>query len=155
MTCQIPDQIEYEGQMLACYSEPLRDRLTPTTGINVGERESPYPFQVSCSANWRGYVGHWKIEDDRLYLVALKGTRSDGEPASLATVFPDCDGPVFAAWYTGDLHCPRGKIIGQVDSFYLNIYEEDVVLSVAGGFVTVRKIRRNKVPNSTAENDDN
>ncbi len=155
MTCQIPDRIEYENETLACYSEPLRPRLPRSAGINVGHSDSLYPFQVSCTALWRGYIGHWKIKDDRLYLVALGGTQSDGEVASLTTVFPDCDGPVFADWYTGDLDCPRGKVIGQIDSFYLNVYEETVLLRIVAGVVTGTEIRRNEVPVTVAEDDQN
>lgn len=146
MTCQIPEEIDYQNQTLPCYSDPLRKRLPEATGINVGVCDSPYPFEVSCSALWRGYIGHWRIDNNRLYLVELKGTRSDGKPASLATIFPDSSGPVFADWYTGKLVCPRGKVIGRIDDVFLNVYEEDVVLRVMAGIVRSTKIKRNKVP---------
>ncbi len=153
MTCQSPERIEYEKQMLDCYSEPLRSRLPATTGINIGDNDSPYPFQVSGSDNWRGYVGTWKIESGRLYLIELEGTCTDSGAAWLTTLFPDSMEQVFANWFTGSLQIQRGEVIGSIDSYYLKVYEEEVVLRVVSGVVTRTEIQRNQVPTETIESD--
>ena len=154
MTCQIPEQIENQNAMLPCYSEPLRPRLPPASGGTDGDCAFPYPFSKLCSALWRGYVGQWNIENNRLFLVALEGTCPDGAPASLTTIFPDHNGPIFADWYTGDLHCARGKVIGQIDGFYLNVYEEDVVMRILAGVVIGTEVLRNEMPAPTADIDE-
>ncbi len=148
MTCQVPEQIEYEGQLLTMYSEPLQDKLPPTAtyGGRPDAPDVPYPFEVSCSALWRGYVGRWRIEDGRLYLVEIVARTPTGEDASLRTLFPNTDGAVFANWYTGDLSIERGQIIGRVDGFYLNVYEESVTLKGKSGVVVGKQVRRNQVP---------
>ena len=64
----------------------------------------------------------------------------------MATLFPDLDAPVFAEWYTGNVECPRGKVIGQVDGHYMNVYEESVMLRVVAGVVRGTRIRKNKAP---------
>lgn len=149
MTCQTPERIKYQGQTLPCYSEPLESRLPPPpVGMNVDDPDSAYPFEVSCSALWRGYVGHWEIADNRLFLVALHGTCADGRPASLASIFPDSRAPIFADWYTGELKCPRGKLIGKTDDIYLNVYEEDVLLQVVSGIAVSTEIRKNRMPSN-------
>ncbi len=148
MTCQMPERIEYEGQSLTMYSEPLQDKLPRTAryGEHRDAPDVPYPFEVSCSARWRGYVGHWRIEDDRLYLVEIVAQTPTGEDASIRTLFPNADGAVFANWYTGDLSIERGQIIGRVDGFHLNVYEESVTLKVKSGVVVRKRVRRNQVP---------
>ncbi len=148
MTCQMPERIEYEGQLLTMYSEPLQDKLPRTAkyGEYLDAPDASYPFEVSCSALWRGYVGHWRIEDDRLYLVEIVAQTPTGEDASIRTLFPNADGAVFANWYTGDLSIERGQIIGRVDGFYLNVYEESVTLKVKSGVVVRKRVRRNQVP---------
>jgi hypothetical protein len=150
MTCQIPERIKYKGQTLPCYSEPLKSRLPPPpVGMNVDDPDSAYPFEVSCSALWRGYVGHWEVAHNRLLLVALNGNSADGHPASLATTFPGSRGPIFADWFTGELKCPRGNLIGRVEDIYLNVYEEDVVLHVVAGIVVSTEIHKNRMHGNT------
>ncbi len=49
-------------------------------------------FSTSC---YRGYVGVWEIKDKKLFLKNIKGRYK-----------LKSDKPVFANWYTGDLHIP-------------------------------------------------
>ncbi len=148
MTCQVPERIYFEGQLLSMSSEPLQKILPPVPAYGMSREDPtfPYPFDVSCTALWRGYVGRWKVEDGRLYLVAIAGQASAGGTASISNIFPNADGPVFADWYTGTLSIERGQVIGRVDGYYMNVHEESVILKVKSGVVVSKKTRRNNVP---------
>lgn len=151
MTCQAPEKIEYEGQELMLYAEPLRTMLPPSPkyGMNIGDSNDPYPFEVSSTALWRGYIGRWKIQDGKLYLIELQGRLVKGGDASISSIFPGHNGCVFADWYSGELTCPRGKVIGRIDGMYLNVFEEEVILKAKSGIIIGRKIQKNEVPVET------
>jgi len=63
-TAQIPETLIYEGKELPLMSTPLEDYFND-------ERKRPefYPYSTAC---WRGYVGTWKIENGKLYLMKLE-----------------------------------------------------------------------------------
>jgi len=151
VTCQAPERIEYEGEELMLYTEPLQAILPPTPkfGMNIGDSNDPYPFEVSSTALWRGYIGRWKIQDGRLCLVELQGRLVKGGDASISSIFPGHHGYVFADWFSGELMCPRGKVIGHVDGMYLNVFEEDLILKVKSGIIIGKTIRKNEVPVET------
>ena len=58
----------------------------------------------NCTAMYRGYVAHWKLEAGKLYLVRLEGTQcKEGRDIPLSVLSPDVAGPVAATWFTGEL----------------------------------------------------
>jgi hypothetical protein len=137
MTAQVPETLKYKGQELALTEEPLNDYLF-LSGVKL-ELESPH------TGLWRGYVGSWEIIDDRLYLTGLRGTFSDGSCLTLANLFPDFPGRVFAHWYTGTLRIPQGRQLKYVHMGYASVYERDLLLDVERGAVVKTTVRRNSV----------
>ena len=82
MTAQTPDVLLIDGEEVPLFATPLNEYLS-----SLGQ---DWPFATAWTSNWRGYVATWTIDDDRLYLVGLKGWpaaqrirgRSDeGQPA--------------------------------------------------------------------------
>jgi hypothetical protein len=65
MTAQVTDSILIDGDIRALCVLPLESlfKVMPT----------PPHFEVATTANWRGYVASWKIENDRLWLIGLGG----------------------------------------------------------------------------------
>jgi hypothetical protein len=83
------------------------------------------PFMVYTTMCWRGYVGTWRIESDQLHLMSIRGhiaeeqateiadraycheidydDRSICRIATIDSVFPGWDAPIFAHWYSGPL----------------------------------------------------
>lgn len=96
MTLQIAKKLTYNGQEYQLHTEPLRsyhykygiERLNRTQTI----------FSTNC---WRGYVGHWAIEDDKLFLVELDCLELPRRNA-LDKLFPD-QKKVFAEWFSGTI----------------------------------------------------
>jgi len=65
MTDQILERIIYNDQKLVLMSEPLNQYLNTLAWL--------YGFKLQSTACWRGYVGLWKIIDDKLFLIKIDG----------------------------------------------------------------------------------
>jgi hypothetical protein len=105
------------------------------------------------TANWRGYVGTWEIQEDRLYLISLNGTAElDGKykDVTLKDLFPDFPSGVFAHWYSGTLRCPRGGRLKYVHMGYGSSYEEDLMIELKKGVVVKSWIVNNGKAHETA-----
>ena len=93
MTVQIAEKLTYNEQKYKLHTEPLEpyldEHLIERLGRTLIER-------TDC---WRGYVGHWAIEDDKLYLVELDSFEIPHRNA-LDDLFPNQE-KVFAEWFSG------------------------------------------------------
>ena len=136
MTAQFSEQLRYQGEDLAMYTNPLDDYFA-MGGF------TPH-FDLTCTALWRGYVGSWEIINERLYLVGLKGDLEDGTRASLASVFPDFPNRAFAHWFSGSIRVPQGKVLEKVHLGYGSTFERDLFLDVERGVVVGTRVRHNR-----------
>jgi hypothetical protein len=130
MTAQVSEKLIYKGQELNLCAEPLHTYLETIRG--------DLKFVAYSSANWRGYVGTWCIEDERLYLAKLNGTVREGEferPIELGYLFPDYPDGVFAHWFTGELRCVQGGLLKYVHMGYSSTYEKDLFIRIQNGVV--------------------
>lgn len=144
MTAQFTELLLLRGEKLSLCTEPLAQYLE-TGGNRI-------KFDAEWTACWRGYVGTWTIEAERLYLVKLKGTSRTSAgwlERSLADLFPDYPDGVFAHWYTGELRCSRGQLLNYVHGGYASQYEQDLFIDVVRGVVTNERL----VVNGVAEPD--
>ncbi|WP_432721273.1 hypothetical protein R0381_002586 [Jeongeupia wiesaeckerbachi] len=135
MTAQFAEQLHYQGRDVAMHTPPLSDYFA-MGGFSPS-------FDLSCTALWRGYIGRWEIVDSRLYLLELHGTLRDGTETSVATLFPDFPDRVFAHWYSGTIHIPRGKRLDYVHMGYDSTFEQDLFLDVERGVVKNTRARHN------------
>ena len=140
MTTQMGDLLIYQSESLGMATEPLNDFFT------FGG--SKPRFARTSTALWRNYFGTWEIVNDRLYLIGLEATMMDGSPANLETVFPGFPDRVFAHWYSGELHVPRGKLLRYVHMGYSSTYEKTFILDIANGVVTDTRIVQNSIPDN-------
>ena len=137
MTAQATEILLYEGSELHMCATPLGSYFA--LGGNRPEFVSPH------TGLWRGYIGHWEIVDDRLYLRGLEGALTDGSQASLATVFPDARDKVFAHWFNGTLRIPKGRCLEYVHQGFFSTYEQDLLLKIERGSVVKKRLFYNKV----------
>ena len=94
-------------------SYPLQDLIDKTIPNNYN-----FPtFKASSTANYKGYVAYWEIEDNKLYLTAIhdEGNAPRGKRyinLDLKEIFgKDCvDGRVHAKWATENLALGFGEI---------------------------------------------
>ena len=130
MTAQVSEKLIYKGQELKLCSEPLHTYLETIRG--------DLKFVAHSSANWRGYVGTWCIEDERLYLAKLTGTVREGEferSVDLGYLFPNYIDGVFAHWVTGELRCVQGGLLKYVHMGFSSTYEKDFFIRIQNGVV--------------------
>jgi hypothetical protein len=142
-TAQMGDILVYQGKNQSIFSNPLESYF---------DDQHPRPkavFKFSCTANWRGYVATWKIEEDYLYLVKLvEGSCSEDAPEiPIASIFPEQQLPIKATWFSGILRIPFGKRLQYVHMGYGSIYDKELFLTIASGKLVGGKL----VDNSTKE----
>lgn len=135
MTAQISEQLIFEGETVPLFSNPLDDYFA-LGGHNPG-------FEATSTALWRGYVGTWEIQADRLYLIKLWGHLEGGGEATIESVFPGYAQRVFAHWFSGTLRIPQGGQIQYVHAGYSSIFERDVLLTLRHGVVVAQQVRYN------------
>lgn len=131
MTAQTTEILIYKGKKYGMATEPLEPYI----------RKNNIKFNTSCvlSCCWRGYVGTWSIEGNRLYLISLD-TDDNGKKVGLEYLFPNQE-KVFADWFTGILRVPYGKLLEYVHQGYASLYEKELFLEISKGvLVNERKI---------------
>ena len=136
MTAQVPDLLLLDGERLALFTNPLEQYFA------MGGRKPG--LRWSSTANWRCYVATWEVVNDRLYLIDIEGDLENGEPASLAAVFPGYADRVFAHWYNGELRIPQGERTNYVHMGYHSTFERDLLITVVRGVLTQRRIQMNR-----------
>ncbi len=131
-TAQITNEILIDGKSRMLFSGPFIPYLSdPSEQAKL----KSYLSGALCSASWRGYRAHWKIQDTQLLLVTLVADPCDQSPKDipLTAFFPNHSGPVPATWFSGKLVVPMGKLVKSVRSGYQSRYEWYVVLTVGKG----------------------
>ena len=144
MSAQFSEILIYQGKELTLCAEPL--------GPFLEFSANPLRFQYTSTALWRGYVGTWAIENDRLYLVKLSvNVVTDGQEQDIGldALFPDYPDGVFAHWFTGELRCPSGALLNYVHGGFASTYERDLYFRVQRGVV----LEARTVVNGQAEPD--
>ncbi|WP_018229665.1 hypothetical protein [Methyloversatilis universalis] len=137
MTAQIPETLLIDGRPRSMCTEPLNDYFA-LSGVRSG-------FEISCTALWRGYVGHWEIAHDRLYLLRIDACYPDGREAKLTDLFPEHPDRVFAHWCSGTLRIPEGRRLHYVHGGYGSTFERDRLIRVERGAVLGIEVRTNGV----------
>jgi hypothetical protein len=125
-TGAVPEKLQYEGKQTAMLCQPLEPYLD-----TLKER----PKEVSgstLSTCWRGYVGEWRIDGNKLFLVRLGKCLADGY-IPLGKIFKNASAPVFASWYSGAIRVGQGKILEDENAGYAYTYESDLMLLVSKG----------------------
>ena len=87
---QMLEIIFLKGGKATISETPLLPKSVVEMSKTINEGSDYY--STSC---YRGYIGVWEIKDKKLFLKNIKGRYK-----------LKADKPVFASWYTGDLHIP-------------------------------------------------
>lgn len=81
-----------------------------------------------------------------LIRLVLQGDETRWVPYELKDLFPGRvqDARVFAAWFSGELRIPEGKLLRYVHMGYGSIYEQERFLQVKGGVVLSERVEDNR-----------
>ncbi|MBC6612215.1 hypothetical protein H8B15_14900 [Hymenobacter sp. BT507] len=139
-TGQEPDILLYQGSTLRLYSNPLEGWLDKLP-------QRPKEFESRSSACWRGYIATWLLENNQLYLTAIRpGCASEGPNIPLNRWFkPDARGRVAATWVDGNLDVPLGELLNYEHMGYESIYEKDWLLLFRHGRLVSQRMYKNQV----------
>lgn len=129
MTAQAFEKIVIDNNYYDLANEPLKGYL----------RENPKPFKISLTSLWRGYIGTWKIENNKLYLIDIEGSHVNGGNIGMDYLF-DNTGAQFASWYSGKLNVPFGDIVEYIHRGHFSIYEKEYVYQVERGVIVNKKL---------------
>jgi len=66
MTAQAQEKIIFNGIEYSMATEPFGDYIF--------KNKIDLRLEVTCTALWRGYIGNWEIENNKLYLTELSGS---------------------------------------------------------------------------------
>lgn len=143
MTAQAKELLIYDGKEYGMCAEPLSNYFYK---IN----KSP-DFQCESSACWRGYVGTWYIDDNKLYLSSIDGRLKDGSTVTIQSIFPDQCGSVFAEWFSGKIRLVDGELLHYVHMGYSSIYERDILLEIKEGIIVDKNIKQNSALDKPSE----
>jgi hypothetical protein len=140
-SAQQAERIEWHGKAYLLFTQPLEQRYPDP-------RQRP-SFMVApltrAADNARGYIGSWRLEDDRLYLVDIQAwfckegasAHADCRKVTVADLFGDgATGPVFADWFNGELTLPDGAPLRQAPLEYGSSYQRTIRITLKGGKVT-------------------
>lgn len=138
MTAQVSEKLHYQGKTHQLCEQPLAGLL-----VHV---HLPVTLSSPSTALWRGYVGEWTIEADRLYLTAITGhvsTTGGWRTADLAELFPGFPEGLFAHWYTGELRVPMGRLLTYRHAGFASVTEFDLFLRIDRGVFKDRRMVTN------------
>ena len=156
MTQQTPEKLLYKGEECRMTTEPLGDVLSESEFERLAEYSS-------CTGCYRGYVGSWEIDDNKLYLVDLSpgflfnpncrlfltglAEYLDKENTDLNCVFPS-QKRVFASWFTGRIWADAGKLLVYGRKYGMRgMYEKNIRLKLENGVV----VHEEEIDNNTEE----
>lgn len=131
-TAQVPDIILVDGKAESLFTNPLAPYL-------VKYPQALPQGPVTSTANWRGYVATWAIDDGLLVLrkIEQERSRSNGKTVTrnvLRQVFPGRK-PVVADWYSGTLVLPQGEMVEYVHMGYGSTFSDYRLFVVRNGRV--------------------
>jgi hypothetical protein len=127
MTAQIAESLRYRGKTNSLWVLPLESYLDR---YNNREAFAKTHRHTAC---FRGYIGYWEIADNKLFLNRIETL--DGEEYPLDSLFPRRQAPIFAEWFSGELRCPKGKMLKYVHSAFGSIYEHEDLIVIRNGEV--------------------
>ena len=125
MTAQAAEILHYDDERMALCSTPL-DLYVTNNELIFQTRGVP----TSC---WRGYVGEWKIENKKLYLLAIYDPVYEQEKIEVSEFFSGSPKRVFAHWVTGRLRCRQGDLIKYFHGGFGGTYQFDLFLEMKRG----------------------
>lgn len=132
LTAQYPDKIKYNGTEYSLNTNPLEPYF---------EKHPEKRPQWNSTALYRGYVGHFEIIQNQLFVTDITIPRlytdSNGKVKTKSIsiykrFFPKQD-KVKIDWYSGILIIPYGNLVEYVHSGYASLYSNYILLEIKDG----------------------
>ncbi len=136
-TFQKPDLLIIEKDTFKIYTYPLEQYFHTKPTREILGLTSCVSFSTAC---YRGYQAVWKIENGKIYLVAIKPCHINSDckvqsNADLKTMFGEKfkSGGVLADWYTDSLAIPIGDKLQYTPLGYPTVVDKEKLIVIANG----------------------
>ncbi len=131
-TNQLSDLLIYNNDTLELLSDPLEILYPPDTTFQLIKKLYGYHHVCWNSQCWKGYIGEWKIINNKLCLTKLYNCCKGNLP-NLKELFPNnyINNYVHADWVSESIYSPQGKQISQNPI----LYETELELNFKNGIL--------------------
>jgi hypothetical protein len=133
-TAQAPDHLVYQGEKYRLHVNPLEE-------LFLKKEELRPETEIISSANWRGYIATFSINEGSLVVSEITINKSDLnkehgylKESVLLDVFPN-EADRKMDWFSGLLVVPIGKRTGYVHLSYASQYESYLIIRINNGLV--------------------
>jgi len=128
VTGQFQEHIVIDKESYGLCTEPLQTYLSLM--------KNPPEFDWVCTACYRGYIGHWTIKDNVLYLTDIQiADPTFSTFKNWRWLFDNKKGDIKAEWYSGVLRVTKGEVLEYVHAGYGSKYERDLFITIEKGIV--------------------
>lgn len=150
-TGQIPEKIIDNG-----VGKQMATNLLELDSILFSKLKKRIPIKLSSTDLWRGYIGHWKIERDSLFLDSVMIRDREGHrfvPITLDDIYASrrTDSGYFADWVSDTLRVVSGDFVRYVHTAWKSDWENEEYIVVEDGVVKDRIVYQNSIINPVDE----
>lgn len=146
-TGQTSEVIYWKGQKYQLLGLPLASNHALDSLVST-----QYNFKMTNTALWRGYIGHWSIDNDLLVLDSIC-VETDNTPKMIAINLNDCkafdpyrkNGKIYASWVNKELRIASGKTLKYEHMGFNRNYEQESIIQIKDGRIVQVKSYDNKV----------
>ena len=139
---QAPDYLIIGKDTFAIYFLPIRNLDSARRDIFLKNLQIDDHF-IAVNL-WRGFQAFWQIEEDKLYLVGLRGFKNSD--SILRVSFPQeySEGKVLANWFSSYLAISKGKML-KWDGTFSRTYFSEQIFEFKEGVLINSKIVNNYI----------
>ncbi len=106
-TPQLDDKLIFGGKRYNILQIPMLAYWDYGQGSTGTGKVKPPQFEVTSSANWRGYKAVWEIRDSKFFLKKITA-RINGRSVKDAQILNGKEFPLQATWFSGQIHLVVG-----------------------------------------------
>lgn len=152
-TGQITEKIVDKG-----VGKGLATYLLELDSVSFSSLKERIPTELTCTVLWRGYIGHWKIERDSLFLDSVMVENREVSrfvPIEIDDIYASrrTTSGYFADWVSDTLRVVSGDLVRYVHMGWESDWENEEYVVVEDGVVKDRIVYHNRVINPVAESE--
>lgn len=154
-TAQLPESINDCG-----HEKNMASRLLELDSVSFSRLKERISDKMVSTDLWRGYIGHWEIKNDSLFLdsILVSDNASDTRrfmPAAIDDIYASHRTPsgYFADWVSDTIRVVSGNIVRDRHMGWSSDWETEEMIAIEGGLIKGRIIYNYRIINQVDENE--